>query len=310
MSASLMPHPRQQFFTASGVPLAAGLIYTYAAGTSTPQAAYTDSTGAVALSNPIVLDAGGFASIWLSAANYKIVAMDANSVTQWTVDNVSSVSQAELQAGNTFSSLTVTGNAAIGGNETVSGTLTAASLVVTGSGTVGGTLTADSLAVTGNATVGGTLGVTGDTSLGTLAAGDTTVSGLNIGAQTLTAFITALIPALSALDGTFVISNITSAGGWGIFTFGSTAGTRIKIAFGSGTIASGSTITLPSGFSTGQFIPSVSLSSVNSTSGNNLDGITCSVTVGGVVTATGNDNSGHVFAGTANWMALAWLTGV
>jgi hypothetical protein len=74
-----------------------------------------------------VLDASGSASIWLSTAAYKIVLEDVNNVVQWTVDNVSAVSQAELQGVISFSSISVTGNSTIGGSETVDGTLTAAS---------------------------------------------------------------------------------------------------------------------------------------------------------------------------------------
>jgi hypothetical protein len=45
-----------QFFDNNGIPLAGGLIYTYAAGTTTPQATYTTSAGNIANANPIVLD--------------------------------------------------------------------------------------------------------------------------------------------------------------------------------------------------------------------------------------------------------------
>jgi hypothetical protein len=309
MSASLMPIPRAQFFSANGVPLAGGKIYTYAAGSSTPQAAYTDSTGSVALSNPVVLDAGGFASIWLGASNYKITATDANGVTQWTVDNVSSVSLSELQSANTFTGLSVTGNASVTGNLTVDGKITAATGEYTGTLTVDGALTAASLAVTGNETVGGTLSVTGATSLGTLNAGATTVSGLTIGGTTLHDYIAALLPTLSAIAGTLIISNIATSGNWVVMTFGSTAGTRIQIAFGAGTITHGATIALPTGFLMAQTLTTVSINSVQASPGNNLDGITCSVSAG-TVTAQGNDLSGHTYNGVANWMSVAWLTGI
>src|SRR6185437_14318327 len=74
-AVSVAPVARQQFFTASGVPLAGGLIYTYASGTSTPQATFTDFSGTTQNTNPIVLDAGGMAQIWLAGGEtYRFVA--------------------------------------------------------------------------------------------------------------------------------------------------------------------------------------------------------------------------------------------
>ena len=83
----------QQFFTNSGIPLAGGLLYTYAAGTTTPTATYTDNTGSVANANPIVLDAYGRlpAELWLTVGtNYKFVLQDATAVTIGTWDNITS----------------------------------------------------------------------------------------------------------------------------------------------------------------------------------------------------------------------------
>ena len=59
----------QQFFTSQGVILSGGLIYTYQAGTTTPQNTYTDSTATVANANPIVLDSAGrlTSNVWLAA---------------------------------------------------------------------------------------------------------------------------------------------------------------------------------------------------------------------------------------------------
>ena len=48
-----------QFFTSTGIPLNAGYLYTYQAGSSTPLATYTDNTGNIANSNPIVLGSDG-----------------------------------------------------------------------------------------------------------------------------------------------------------------------------------------------------------------------------------------------------------
>ena len=60
-----------QFFTNTGAVLTGGKLYTYLAGTTTPQATYTTSAGNVARTNPIVLDAAGRVpdggEIWLTA---------------------------------------------------------------------------------------------------------------------------------------------------------------------------------------------------------------------------------------------------
>ncbi|MFN9969514.1 MAG: hypothetical protein ACK58T_06400, partial [Phycisphaerae bacterium] len=48
-----------QFFDDSGNVLSGGLIYQYAAGTSTPLATYTSAAGGAQNANPIVLDSGG-----------------------------------------------------------------------------------------------------------------------------------------------------------------------------------------------------------------------------------------------------------
>ena len=62
-----------QFFDNNGTPLSGGLIYTYLAGTSTPQATYTTSSGNVANSNPIVLDIFGIVEIQRCDSNYGFI---------------------------------------------------------------------------------------------------------------------------------------------------------------------------------------------------------------------------------------------
>jgi hypothetical protein len=90
--ATLLPLPKARFFSIDGTPLVGGKVLTYAAGTTTPLASYTDSTGAVANTNPVILDAAGEANIWLGDALYKIVLQDSAGATQWTVDNVGDIS--------------------------------------------------------------------------------------------------------------------------------------------------------------------------------------------------------------------------
>lgn len=82
-----------QFFDNNGVPLSAGLIYTYAAGTTTFQATYTNPNGNVQNANPIVLNASGRTTqeIWLiNGLSYKFVLTDANSNLIGTYDNIPS----------------------------------------------------------------------------------------------------------------------------------------------------------------------------------------------------------------------------
>lgn len=93
MSVSLSPYAGAgaQFFDNNGNPLAGGLIYTYAAGTTTPAATYTTYTGGTANTNPIVLDSAGRtpAQIWLTeGSSYKFVLQTALGVTIKTDDNI------------------------------------------------------------------------------------------------------------------------------------------------------------------------------------------------------------------------------
>ena len=92
--AVVTPTAKAQFIDAAGIPLAGGFLYTYAAGTTTPQATYTDSTASTANSNPIVLDSRGEANIWLSSSDYKFKLTDAEGTEIWTVDNIAAPSTA------------------------------------------------------------------------------------------------------------------------------------------------------------------------------------------------------------------------
>lgn len=84
-----------QFFDNNGVILTGGKIYTYAAGTTTAAATYTNSTGITPHANPIILDSAGRVpggEIWLPAGiPYKFVLETANGVLIGTYDNISSV---------------------------------------------------------------------------------------------------------------------------------------------------------------------------------------------------------------------------
>jgi hypothetical protein len=91
--------PVPQFFTASGIPLAGGKLYSYASGTSTPLATYSDPSGTIVNTNPIILNAGGFpvnssnalVPIYLKGQSYKLVLKDSLGVQQWSVDNLTAL---------------------------------------------------------------------------------------------------------------------------------------------------------------------------------------------------------------------------
>lgn len=332
-SAGVFTIPEQFFTDSYGNALAGGSIYFCVAGTTcpgNPQATYTDASGSVQASNPVVLDSAGRASIWLSGSGYKVVAKNSLGVTQWTADNVVLPGLSFLAGTGSLSALTVTGNVTIGGTLGVTGAVTLSGNVSIGGtlsvGTISltGALNANSLAIagastlTGNVSIGGTLGVTG---AATFSGGETVTGGLatdtlSVGGSTLATVITTAIAAAGspiALNGTVAISNISSVGvtngNWIIFTFGTVSGSRVRVAWGSGTASNGGTIPVPSGFNSTNLQATASLNAVATTSGNQLDNINISVASGGVVTATASDNSGHNFTTTANWYGVAWITG-
>jgi len=103
-----------QFFNDSGVPLSGGLLYSYAAGTTTPATTWTTNTGTVANTNPIVLDSAGRtpAEIWItSGVDYKFILKTSTGITVGTYDDVPSLN--DFTAFNNL--ITVTGtNSLIG----------------------------------------------------------------------------------------------------------------------------------------------------------------------------------------------------
>ena len=82
------------FLGTDTLPLAGGLLYTYQAGSTTPLATYTNSTGDIACANPIVLGVNGIAptEIWLNSSNsYKFVLATSSNVTLYTYDNITGI---------------------------------------------------------------------------------------------------------------------------------------------------------------------------------------------------------------------------
>jgi hypothetical protein len=83
-----------QFFDNNGVILTGGKIYTYEAGTTTPLATYTSSSGNTAHTNPIILNSAGRVpsggEIWIALRFYKFVLETSTGVLIATYDNVGS----------------------------------------------------------------------------------------------------------------------------------------------------------------------------------------------------------------------------
>jgi len=125
--AIVIPNGKQQYFSDAGTPLAGGLLYTYAAGTTTPKTTWADAAETAPNANPIVLNARGEATAFWKGA-YKVELRTAGGAVIWTVDNVSTVQEP-------LSAVTL----AISGNANIAGTLG-----VTGAFTLGGPLTSTS----------------------------------------------------------------------------------------------------------------------------------------------------------------------
>lgn len=111
MAVNLSPFgPKPQFMLATGLPAVGYQLFWYVAGsTSTKQNSFTDSTGLVANTNPVVMDALGEPTVtqmWLtSGALYKAVFApvgdtDPPSSPIWTVDNISGINDVSSGAQN------------------------------------------------------------------------------------------------------------------------------------------------------------------------------------------------------------------
>ena len=83
-----------QLFTDNGDPLVGGLVYVYAAGTTTPVTTWTTNSGTTANTNPIVLDAAGRTpnEIWVTGGvMYKFIVRTSTSVLIGTYDNIPAI---------------------------------------------------------------------------------------------------------------------------------------------------------------------------------------------------------------------------
>jgi hypothetical protein len=89
MTVALAPVPKFQALGFGGLPLPGGKLFTFIAGTSTPQATYTDSTKTQQNQNPIIMDANGQADVWLVVGQtYKLQLTDFFGNQIWVVDQI------------------------------------------------------------------------------------------------------------------------------------------------------------------------------------------------------------------------------
>ena len=89
MAGALLAIPYLELSNADGTPLLGGLLYAYAAGTSTPQPLYEDYLLATEADNPYELDSAGRATLYMDTAlAYKLVVKTSAGVTIRTTDQV------------------------------------------------------------------------------------------------------------------------------------------------------------------------------------------------------------------------------
>lgn len=88
ITQNLFTTPHQSWLDTNGKPLAGGMLYAYEAGTSIPTNTWQDAVLSQLNTNPVVLDEGGFASIWLNPTQvYRFRMTNSTGVQQWTIDD-------------------------------------------------------------------------------------------------------------------------------------------------------------------------------------------------------------------------------
>jgi hypothetical protein len=154
VNLSMLAGAGAQFFDNNGVILSGGLVYTYTAGTTTPETTYTTNAGNVPHSNPIVLNSAGRVAsggeIWLTdAISYKFVLETSTEVTIATYDNVTGNGSgvAAAFAASTGSNLVGFLQAGTGAVATTVQTKLRESVSVKDFGAVGNGVTDDTLAI-------------------------------------------------------------------------------------------------------------------------------------------------------------------
>lgn len=124
----VLPTPKFQGLDNNGQPLAGGCVWTYASGTSTLQTSYSEPTGTTANTNPVILDGGGYAPIYITTANYRIQLWSNGGVTG---NNCASGTMIYQQDGVIDQGLNQQNGGAVqlapagGANQTIAGPITA-----------------------------------------------------------------------------------------------------------------------------------------------------------------------------------------
>lgn len=256
MTVNLSPfaNPGAQFFDDNGDPLSGGKIFTYAAGTTTPKATYTDFTGATPHANPIILDAAGRppSEVWLTYGDsYKFILKDSLDTLVGTFDNIDGIPPVNINLVRLYGSTSgyvelrapavagtnivtfpaATGTVALTSNPTFTGTTAVATLTasenITGSKTISGRLLSASQTVNidGYLYMGGTgqakLPVGSTAQRAGAFSGVGQISGTTLTITNVTAgsiYIGATITGTGVTSGTRVTDFLTGSGGIGTYT--------------------------------------------------------------------------------------------
>lgn len=118
MAISITGTKFRAWSSADGSPLAFGKVFTYRSGTNIPKVTYTTEGQETENPNPVILNAAGYADIYLDGS-YKIVVKDANDVEVHTTDPVSDPSQQGKEWINTIAASKFDSNkVVIEGNQT------------------------------------------------------------------------------------------------------------------------------------------------------------------------------------------------
>ena len=127
VNLSLFAGAGAQFFDNNGLPLVGGLLYSYAAGTSTQAATYTSSSGLTSNSNPIVLDSAGRVpnEIWLTPnSTYKFSLQTSAAVQIGSWDNIPGANDQTALLAFEANLASSTGSSLIGYNQGGTGAIT------------------------------------------------------------------------------------------------------------------------------------------------------------------------------------------